>query len=111
MQSLDESVANYDPTIFYGVESSPSVSQYGATSKTVNVEVSVIIADSQDKNIYKRLFRYQRAIEEVINENYVQLKLGSKFKIMSLEPIGFKVNNSTSEFKAIGVIIEAEIFT
>jgi hypothetical protein len=34
-----------------------------------------------------------------------------KVKVTSLEPVAFKVQNSTSEFKAIGVMIEISLFT
>jgi hypothetical protein len=112
LQSLDEFPINYDPALFYGIESIETVGEYSSTHKSIKVEISFIIADPQDGTIFSRLFRYQRALEETFLESYFTIKnMREKVKVTSLEPVAFKVQNSTSEFKAIGVMIEISLFT
>lgn len=111
-QSLDEFPVNFNPVLYFGIESVDTQAEYGATAKTIKIEISVILSDSYDRTLFSRLFRYQRAIEETFVENYVTInRMREKVKVTSLEPIAFKVQNSTSEFKAIGVIIELNLFT
>ncbi len=112
IQSLDEFPVNFDPALFIGIESINTVGEYSATSKTIRIEVSVILSDPQDGKNFSRLFRYQRAMEETFLESYFTIKnMREKVKVTSLEPVAFKVLNSTTEFKAIGVIIELSLFT
>lgn len=112
LQSLDEFPVNFDPALFYGIESIETVGEYSATHKKMKIEISVILADPQDGSIFSRLFRYQRAMEETFLESYFTIKnMREKVKVTSLEPVAFRVQNSTSEFKAIGVMIEISLFT
>lgn len=112
IQSLDEFPVNYDPALFLGIESINTVGEYSATAKTIRIEVSAILSDPQDGTIFSRLFRYQRAMEETFLESYFTIKnMREKVRVTSLEPVAFKVQNSTTEFKAIGVIIELSLFT
>lgn len=112
IQSLDEFTDNFDPALYLGIESINTVGEYSGTAKTIRVEASVIVADPQDGTIFSRLFRYQRALEETFLENYFTIKnMREKVKVTSLEPVAFRVQNSTSELKAIGVIIELNVFS
>lgn len=112
VQSLDEFSANFDPTLYLGIESINTVGEYSATMKTIKVEVSLIVADPQDGTIFSRLFRYQRALEETFLESYFTIKnMREKVKVTSLEPVAFRVQNSTTELKAIGIIIELNVFS
>jgi hypothetical protein len=112
LQSLDEFPVNFDPALYYGVESVATSSEYGASAKNLRLEVTVILADPQDGSVYSRLFRYQRALEEIFTSNYPRLKkMYDKVKVTGLEPIAFRVQNQTTEFKAIGIILELDLFT
>lgn len=111
-QSLDDTVTNFDPSIYYGIEACPTEAIHGAIEKTLRVEITFILADNQDKSIHKRLMRYQRCLEEIFtDEVFPILGTREKVKLTSLEPITFKTQNATTESKAVGVIIELELFS
>lgn len=110
-QSLDDNVTNFDPSIYYGIEACPTEGIHGAVNKSPRVEITFILADSQDKEIHKRLLRYQRCLEEIFtDEIHPIIGTKDKIKLTSLEPITFKAQNATTESKAIGVMIELELF-
>lgn len=111
-QSLDEKVANYNPFVYYGIDSTPTTGTYMALAKTLKIEVSVILADQEDGALFKKILRYQKALENLFTSEIFPIQgLNEKVVITSLEPVSFKLQNSTSEFKAIGVIIELELFS
>lgn len=110
-QSLDNLPVNFDPILFYGVSSVESQGIHGATAKNYRIEVSVIKSDSESKTIGKKLLRYQRAFEELFEENcFIINNVRPKITITSLQPISFQLQNSSDQFKAIGIEIEHSIF-
>jgi len=110
-QSLDNMPVNFDPILFYGISQVPSKSITGATAKMYKVEISVIKADSESKTIGKKLLRYQRALEEIFEENFYKINnVRPKIEVSSLQPISFRLQNSSNQFKAIGIEIEFSIF-
>ena len=110
-QSLDNLPVNFDPILFYGIAQIPSTGIGPATAKTLIIEISVIVADSNSKTIGKKLLRYQRALEEIFEENFYKINnVRPKIEVSSLQPISFKLQNSSNQFKAIGVEIELSIF-
>lgn len=110
-QSLDNMPVNFDPILFYGVSSVESDGINGATGKTYKIEISIIKADSESKTTGKKLLRYQRALEEIFEENYFIINnVRPKITITSLQPISFQLQNSGDQFKAIGIEIEYSIF-
>ena len=110
-QSLDEMPVNFDPILFFGVSSIEGEGIESATSKICKVEVSVIKTDDESKTIGKKLLRYQRALQEIFQENYVKINsVRQKIRVSSLQPISFEMQNSSNRFKAIGIEIEFSIF-
>jgi len=110
-QSLDNMPVNFDPILFYGVSQMPSKGIGPATAKNPKIEISVIKADDEVKTIGKKLLRYQRALEEIFEENFYKINnVRPKIEISSLQPISFKMQNSGEQFRAIGIEIELSIF-
>lgn len=110
-QSLDNLVVNFDPMLFYGISSVTGESIESANGKIVTVEVTVIKYDNEDKNIGKKLLRYQRALEEIFQENYIKINsVRQKTKVSSLQPVSFELQNSSDRFKAIGIEMEFSMF-
>jgi hypothetical protein len=72
IQTLNEQVANYDPYVYIGITDPPQVSVNGpAIARTYTVNVALVIADSgQDRSLWKRLSRYQRAFEEIFRDGW-----------------------------------------
>lgn len=110
-QSLDELASNFDPILFYGISSVEGESIESANGKTYAIEISVIKTDDESKTIGRKLLRYQRALEEIFQENYVKINsVRQKIKVSSLQPISFQTQNSSNRFKAIGIEIEFSIY-
>jgi len=110
-QSLDNMPVNFDPILFYGIAQVPSKSIPGATAKNYKIEISVIKSDSESKTIGKKLLRYQRALEEIFEENFYKINnVRPKIEVSSLQPISFRLQNSSNQFKAIGIEISFSIF-
>lgn len=114
-QSLDNLALNFDPILFYGVAQVPSKGIGPATAKNPKIEISVIKQDSslgeENKVIGKQLLRYQRALEEIFEENFYKINsVRPKIEVSSLQPISFQMQNSSDQFKAIGIEIEIFIF-
>lgn len=110
-QSLDNMPVNFDPILFYGISDMGSKSIPGASAKIFTVEISVIKTDDESTEIGKKLLRYGRALEEIFEENYFKINnVRPKIEIASLQPVSFKLQNSSNRFKAIGIEIETSIF-
>ena len=77
-QSLDNMPVNFDPILFYGISNAPSKGIGPATAVNPMVEISVIKAEEEVKTIGKKLLRYQRALQEIFEENF--------FKINNVRP-------------------------
>lgn len=110
-QSLDNLPINFDPILFYGISNVGGEAIESATSGIYSIEVSVIKADDESKTIGRKLLRYQRAMKMIFEQNYFKINnVRPKIVIKSLQPINFQLQNSSNQFKAIGVEIELSIF-
>jgi hypothetical protein len=80
IQTLDERVTNYNPYIYIGATEAPEVTANGpAQSKTYRVSVVLVIANSGgDANLWKRMCRYQSAIESVFANAWDRIAKGPK---------------------------------
>lgn len=108
-QALDERVTNYDPFIFYGVENVESQGQGPYTAKAYSIFVLVVYGDkSNDDKLSTRLFRYQRAIEEIFADEWV-IKGQVKSKVQTIPPTQFQGVNSSAAYRAAGVMLEIDI--
>ncbi len=110
-QSLDNMPVNFDPILFYGIAEVASKAIYAATAKEYKIEISVIKSDSESKTIGKKLLRYQRALEEIFEESFYKINnVRPKVEVSSLQPVSFRLQNSSNQFKAIGIEISFSIF-
>lgn len=110
-QSLNDSYTNFDPFVIYGVSQfEPSDDPYSVTATKMLVEIVIVVADQgQDATISGKMFRYQRALKEVILENFDSLPDCSRLKVDNQIPVDFKLINNSYLHKAIGVTIKADI--
>ena len=110
-QSLDNLPINFDPILFYGISEIKGEAIPSATSAIYSIEVSVIKTDDESKTIGRKLLRYQRAMKSIFEKNYFIINnVRPKIEIKSLQPISFRMQNSSNQFKAIGIEIELSIF-
>ncbi len=111
-QTMDETVSNFDPFIYYGIQDIESQGIGPATKKRYVVVVAIIMADlAEDTKLGKRLLRYSRALEEVVTEKYSDIASDSfKVKVSSLVPISLKLADTSENFRAVGIELEIVIF-
>src|SRR4051794_37346159 len=74
--SLDQVVVNYDPFILIGLDIK-STSVASATADILSIPIMLVIEDSGDADIKKRILRYMRALKEVFEENFASLQIPS----------------------------------
>lgn len=112
IQSMDGKVLNYNPFLYVGIvnldgEASP---REAATLQKWDVAVLMVLSDeAQDVEIYKKMFRYQRVLQEIFEENFESLSGYSKLKVKSQTPIELALVNNSYSHKAIGVMVSGEI--
>lgn len=103
LQTLNDSIANFDPYILIGLDDMPSVGIGPATLKTLTFTVVLVLADTQDLLIGRRMLRYGRALEEIFNEGFQRILPFVSFKVNSLVPIAITSVNSNDPYRAVGV--------
>ena len=110
LQQLNGRMANYNPICLYGVESIESSSRGPLSSKKVEISVIIIAIDNgEEVEISARMFRYQRALEEIFQEKWNAGSYPVKFEIKSLVPIPFQDLNTSNSYRAIGLLLEGNI--
>lgn len=110
MQSMNDSVINYDPFILCRLDDPGAVGIGPATAKNYKITVALCCSDTgQDKEIFRRLYRYSRALEETFEAYFAGITSGFKLSIESLAPIQFALANSSNDYKAVGVSITVGI--
>ena len=111
-QSLNNLPVNFDPTLYYGVDQVDNIGDVeSASGETWGIEFSLILSDPQDRTADKRLLRYQRALKSIFLDNYIKINnMRQKVRVKSLNPISFKLQNTSNEFRAIGIIVETTLF-
>lgn len=112
-QTLGDKIANYDPFLFYGIDSMRVRDGQGigpATAKDYTIHVVVVIQDNgNDPNIVKRLLRYQRALWEIFEVDWATLRHGVKLRIGGLVPIALELLNRSAPDRAIGISLEVTL--
>ena len=111
-QSMNNLPVNFDPILYYGVDQVTTIGDLeSATGETWEVEFSIILSDPQDRTADKRILRYQRALKEIFLKNYVKINnMRQKVRVKSLNPVAFTLQNTSNEFRAIGIIVETTLF-
>lgn len=110
LQQLNGRMANYNPICLYGVENIESSSRGPLSSKKIEISVIIIAADSgEEVEIGARMFRYQRALEEIFQEKWNGGSHPVKFEIRSLVPIPFQDMNTSNSYRAIGLVLEGNL--
>lgn len=102
-QTLDDSVVNYSPCVFYYVENIVSEGIGPHTSEDLAIEVVIILSDTKDGLLPYKLLRYLRALKDLFNLGFNKVHFNKKLKVESLVPISFALQNTTSYVHAIGV--------
>jgi len=109
IQSLDAGVVNQTPMILIGVSNIESNTLANVNVKTYSVDIIIIIEKDSDFNNIKRLWRYQRAIEDTVKAAYNSILRSLRLKVESLVPVEVAINNKSQLQLAIGVGLLVEL--
>lgn len=110
-QTWNDKILNSNPAIFYGIEDVDSLDGGGTTAKTYLCFVEIILIDSgQTNDVWKRISRYSRALEEIFENAFDAAAEAGKVKIKQVRPISFKADmDSSEEIKVGGISISVSI--
>lgn len=110
LQELNSKQANYNPIVFYGISSMETSPNGPYTSANISVEILIIFADNgNEKNIPKLAMRYNRALREVMQENWYMRINAQKLIIEDLLPVPYTDLNSSETGRATGIKILTSI--
>ena len=109
LQSLDESIANFDPFVAYGMEDIESVSLGPHTAEKMFISVVVVLADNGRNDINRIMFRYSRALKEIFEENWQIHESSTKINVNRSTVVPFESLDSSATYKAIGIEIEVNL--
>lgn len=105
--SLDEKVVNFDQSVFSFVDDIQVVVEGNAVSKNVVVEFDLMCNQRSDFLDYKRVLRYQRALEEAaVNSWDTFLRGYDRGTVRLLTPVDIKLFNASFYTKVIGIQLE-----
>ena len=101
---MDEKSANWDPIVLYAVTNIDSEGIGPTTSKEVTVNIALILSDDGlDEFVIKRMLRYGRALEEVIEEKWFNKRGVGILKIESLPVLSFQRSDNSQRYKIVGI--------
>lgn len=110
VQELNGKMVNYNPFLMVSLEGIDTTAYGPNTTDLLSIHVSICLADEgQDLAIGRRMFRYHRALKEVLEENWDRAELGGKMQIGSLAPISFRLLDSSRIHRAVGIEIRTAI--
>jgi len=110
LQTLNDKVANYNPYILIGLDDIQSVGIGPATGKKMIFSIVIIIQDSiEDLLIGRRMLRYGRVLEDLLNRSFNKIICHATFTIQSLVPIAITSVNTNDPYRAVGVQVETTL--
>ncbi len=105
--SLDERVMNYDNVVFSYIENLSSTVNGFQIATNINIEIDLLIAQKEDTVDYKRILRYQRALQQAASLAWDKVGKGyDRATISILSPLDIKLFDSSYWTKVIGIQME-----
>lgn len=105
--SLNEKVMNYDPFIAVLIDDLKSTGIKSATATVASMFIICVKEDAgMDAEMHRKMLRYQRAVQEVLEENWDDLTTGSFYEIQGLAPQQLKGLNTSKLFRGAGVVVQ-----
>ncbi len=110
-QSWSAKILNHTPAVFYGIEDVTALDGGGAVAKTYKVFVEIVMVDSgQTNDVWRRIARYSRALEEIFVKAYAPAMSHGSVKVEQVRPIAFKLAlDSDDEVKVGGVSLTVSL--
>lgn len=121
LQNLDDKVFSYKTFIVFGINPNSKITQALETANIRKVEMFFEVCTSRDsgtnaQNVFYKMLRYTRALEQVFHKYSGKIQSGVKFKVAALEPVTFGIKESPDDeiakpFMTAGVNVSAEYST
>lgn len=108
-QTLNDKVNSFSPALFYYIDDIRSDGIGPATSDDISIEIVIILSNSNDGKQAYKLLRYLRALKELFNDEFNNVKSNRTVKVESLVPINFALQNSSSYVDGIGIRLTTTI--
>lgn len=110
LQTLNDKVANYNPYILIGLDDIGSEGTGPSTAKILTFSIIIILQDSiEDLMIGRRMLRYGRVLEDLLNRSFNKIIPHATFRINSLVPIAITSVNSNDPYRAVGAQVVAAL--
>ena len=90
LQTLDEAVANFDPFMVYGIEDIQIESEGPLINEKVFISAVIVLTDNGRTNMNRIMFRYSRALKEVLQENWQIDNTSSKIRVNRYTVVPFE---------------------
>lgn len=111
LDQLDETVANYDPFVYYGISNISVESQQGASASNIEMFIMVCFHNTfEDSNAYKRALRYTRVLREIYEANYKKIKGIDGLKVSEVAPENTKLQDGNGFYKVGGIVLQFTIY-
>ena len=111
-QNLSDEVWSYSAFVVWGMYDNPEQtdSQSNNAMKANKMFFEVCLPDDGgpiNENVFYKLLRYTRALEQVVDKNYDKVRSGLKVQVSSLSPTSFDLGGKT--FRSAGILITANM--
>lgn len=104
--SLNDKVANFNPFVVLNIQQVDSESIGGSTARRYQINVFVVMVDAgQDVNIGRKILRYGRVFSSLFESNFRKINPALQFEIKDLEPVAFRLLDSSDNYRAVGVTL------
>lgn len=105
-QTMNETVANYNPFLFFGESEAVAEGIGPHTKEELTCMVLIVLEVRNDATSGFRLQRYRRALKKVFENNWNSVNKHVKLTVKSISPEPFGQTNSGDLVVAIGVTVE-----
>lgn len=108
-QSMNDSVLNFDPWVFYSEDSTATtgLGPTGADEFSVGVLIIKQYQNSTDEMF--KLLRYRRALKECFQAKWDKINPCGKVILSNISPVPFELANSNSPHILIGVELQGSL--
>lgn len=111
LQELSSKTANFNPFLLYGCSEMETIQNGPEAAARIMIEIIIIFEDTNgnEANIPKLAFRYNRALRDVMRNNWQQKTDAGKLYMEDLLPIPYTKLNSSNKSRATGIKITTSI--
>jgi hypothetical protein len=108
--TLDDKTVNFDPYVYFGVNDNTVIELASAETSEFAIFFTVVLHNNnEDANVYKKMLRYIRALQEVVSENFDRIPEVARFQVRTVTPNDLKDLDGDTFHKIGGIVINTVI--